>query len=94
MKPVYDEISFLNSLCKLTRQGKFRPNLGINVRDQRREQERRQARPRDDSSQLRSNESETQRHQRMELGLVHLAEMRKVIGGKGNGNSQNPDSET
>ena len=94
MKPVYDEISFLNSLCKLTRQGKFRPNLGINVRDQRREQERRQARPRDDSSQLRSNESETQRHQRMELGLVHLAEMRKVLGGKGNGNSQNPDSET
>jgi hypothetical protein len=94
MKPVYDEISFLNSLCKLTRQGKFRPNLGIKVRDQRREQERRRARPRDDSSTLRSNEGETQRHQRMELGLVHLAEMRKVLGVKGDDNNQNLDSET
>ena len=37
MKPVYDEISFLHSLCKRMRQGKFLPNLGIKVRDGRRE---------------------------------------------------------
>ena len=94
MKPVFDEISFLNSLCKLTRQGRFRPNLGITVRDQRREQERRRERPRDDGSKLQTNESEAQRHQRMELGLVHLAEMRKVLGGKGNDNNHNCDGET
>ena len=94
MKPVFDEISFLNSLCKLTRQGKFRPNLGVNVRDQRREQERRRERPRDDGSKLQTNESEAQRHQRMELGLVHLAEMCKVLGVKGNDDNHNLDGET
>ena len=93
MKPVYDEISFLNSLCKLTRQGKFRPNLGLNVRDQRREQENRRARPPGDDSQLISTESETQRHQRMERGVKHLAEMRKILGAKGSDFNQNLDTE-
>ncbi|MBT8433644.1 MAG: helix-turn-helix domain-containing protein [Gammaproteobacteria bacterium] len=87
MKPVYDEISFLHSLCKLTRQGKFRPNLGLKVRDQRREQERRRERLPDDRSKLLSTESEPQPEQRFELGLKHLAEMRKVLGVKGNDNN-------
>ncbi len=94
MKPVYDEISFLHSLCKLTRQGKFRPNLGIKVRDQRREQERRRARPPNDCSQERSTESEVLRHQRMEVGLEYLAKMRKVLGVKGNDNNRDPDGES
>jgi hypothetical protein len=93
MKPVYDEISFLHSLCKLTRKGKFRPNLGLKVRDQRREQERCRARPPDDSSQVRSTESEVLRHQRMEVGLEYLAKMREVLGVKGNGNNRDPDDE-
>jgi len=93
MKPVYDEISFLNSLCKLTRQGKFRPNLGLNVRDQRREQEKPRVRPPGDDSPLISTESEAQRHQRMERGLTHLAEMCKVLGVKGNDNNQDLDTE-
>ena len=93
MKPVYDEISFLHSLCKLTRQGRFRPNLGLKVRDQRREQERCRIRPPDDSSQVCSTESEVLRHQRMEVGLEYLAKMREVLGVKGNDNNRDPDGE-
>ena len=37
MKPVYDELSFLHSLCKQVEQGKFIPNLGIKLRDGRQE---------------------------------------------------------
>ena len=35
MKPVYDELRFLHSLCKAAQQGEFVPNLGIKVPEAR-----------------------------------------------------------
>lgn len=35
MKPVYDELRFLHSLCKAAQQGEFVPNLGIKVAEAR-----------------------------------------------------------
>ena len=40
MKPVYDEIRFLHFLCRAANKGKFVPNLGIKVRDERIEREK------------------------------------------------------
>jgi hypothetical protein len=93
MKPVYDEISFLNSLCKLTRQGKFRPNLGLKVRDQRSEQEGRRARSHGDRLEPEAQESEALQRRRWDVGLKNLGEMRKVLGVKGNDNIRDPDGE-
>jgi hypothetical protein len=94
MKPVYDEISFLHSLCKLMRQGKFRPNLGIKVRDWRREREK--ARVEASSGKLHQHLSETdeQRQQRRASGLKHLAEMRKLLGKRGETNNQDVGEDT
>ncbi|MCP4875021.1 MAG: helix-turn-helix domain-containing protein, partial [Gammaproteobacteria bacterium] len=58
MKPVYDEISFLISLCRLTKQGKFQPNLGIKVRDSRIEREDMRQRARTAAAATVSHESE------------------------------------
>jgi len=94
MKPVYDEISFLHSLCKLMKQGKFRPNLGIKVRDGRRGREK--ARVEASSGQLRQPPSETdeQRQQRRACGLKHLAEMRKLLGMSDETNNQEVGDDT
>jgi hypothetical protein len=95
MKPVYDEISFLHSLCKLMKQGKFRPNLGIKVRDWRRG-EREKARVDACSGKLHQPPSETdeQRRQRRASGLKHLAEMRKLLGMRGETNNQDVGEES
>jgi hypothetical protein len=79
MKPIYDEISFLNKLCKLNRQGKFQPNLGIGVREQRREQEKPRSKTGKDAPRKRPVESEAERNERMERGLKHLEEIGKIL---------------
>lgn len=80
MNPVYDAMSFLNSLCKKMRQGKFLPNLGIEVRDRRRV--RNKVRPESSQSALPkpSRETDEQWQQRRASGRKHIAEMRKMMG--------------
>jgi hypothetical protein len=80
MKPVYDELSFLHSLCKLMRQGKFQPNLGIEVRDGRRE--RKKPEPQVPLTKLSQPPSETgeQRRKRMAACKAHIGEMRNLLG--------------
>jgi hypothetical protein len=82
MKPVYDEISFLHSLCKLTRKGKFRPNLGIKVRDRRCEHEKHETRPCNDRPELETEESKALQEHRWDAGLKHLSEISKMLGVK------------
>ena len=94
MNPVFDEISFLNSLCKRSRKGKFQPNLGINVRDQRCEPEKHEARPHDDRPEVKTQESEELQAHRWEVGLKHLAEISKMLGVKASGDSRNFDEES
>ncbi len=88
MKPVYDEISFLHSLCKLTKQGKFRPNLGIKVRDWRREREKVREKAPSGQSHQPPSETDEQQRQRRSSSLKHLAEMRKLLGKSGEANNQ------
>ena len=79
MKPVYDEISFLISLCKLTEQGKFEPNLGIKVRDSRIEREAMRQRARTAAAATVSDESEAQREKRRANGQARLASLRQAL---------------
>jgi hypothetical protein len=88
MKPVYDEISFLHSLCKLMRQGKFRPNLGINVHNRRRERKKASAEASQSKLPQPTRETDEQRRQRRGSGLKHIAEMRKMIGMRGKTKNQ------
>ena len=80
MKPVYDEISFLISLCKLTKQGNFQPNLGIKVRDSRIEREAMRQRARTAAAATASHESEEQREKRRANGQARLSSMRRALG--------------
>jgi len=80
MKPVYDEISFLISLCKLTKQGKFQPNLGIKVRDSRIEREAMRQRARATAAATVFQESEEQREKRRANGQARLSSMRQALG--------------
>ncbi|MCB1717465.1 MAG: helix-turn-helix domain-containing protein, partial [Candidatus Competibacteraceae bacterium] len=50
MKPVYDELRFLHSLCKAAQKGEFVPNLGIKVVEARQERAS-QVRPPEDEAQ-------------------------------------------
>ncbi len=79
MKPVYDEISFLHSLCKLMKRGAFEPNLGIKVRDGRieREKVRLRFKQQQDDSLAESKRREEQRS--LESGQQRLVELRKSL---------------
>jgi hypothetical protein len=79
MKPVYDEISFLHSLCKLMRKGEFQPNLGIRVRDGR---ERKKPGPETPPMELARppRETEEQRRKRKAACRAQIDEMRKLLG--------------
>jgi hypothetical protein len=80
MQPVYDAISFLHSLCKQMRSGKFQPNLGIKVRDGRQEGEKTDRRVSPAASSHLSRETDEQRRQRKTVGKAQIAEMRKLLG--------------
>ncbi|MCP5407861.1 MAG: helix-turn-helix domain-containing protein [Chromatiaceae bacterium] len=78
MKPVYDEISFLISLCNLTKQGKFQPNLGIKVRAHRLECQTIRQRAR--AAAAISPETKEQREKRQAEGQARLTSMRRALG--------------
>ena len=80
MKPVYDELSFLRSLCEQMEQGTFLPNLGIKVRDGRREQKRPDPEVPPKTSEQLPRETDEQRQKRKAAGKVQIAAMRKILG--------------
>lgn len=88
MKPVYDEISFLHSLCKLMRQGKFLPNLGVKVRNRRRERKKASVEASLGKLPQLPRETDEQRRQRKASGQKHITEMRKMLGMKRNHKNQ------
>lgn len=77
MKPVYDEIRFLHFLCRASNQGKFVPNLGIKVRDERIEREKARERhlKRQEQSLAEAKRCENSRAS----GQRQLAELRKSL---------------
>ncbi|MEN8132988.1 MAG: STY4528 family pathogenicity island replication protein, partial [Pseudomonadota bacterium] len=94
MKPVYDEVSFLHSLCKQMAQGKFLPNLGIKVRDGRQERKKQEQKAFPPESSQRSRETEGQRRKRKAAGKAQIAEMRKILGMRPSTVNQNVTGES
>jgi len=94
MNPVYDAMSFLNSLCKKMKQGKFIPNLGIDVRNRR--QVRNKVRPESASGTMPqpSKETDKQWQQRRASGRKHIAEMKKMMGMRDRNKNQDVIGET
>ena len=80
MKPIYDEIGFLQSLCTLTKKGKFQPNLGIKVRNARLERKREHHSSLPIGTVNLAKETKEQRKKRMEAGQERLSVMKKVLG--------------
>ncbi|MEA2079865.1 MAG: hypothetical protein U9P00_08415 [Pseudomonadota bacterium] len=80
MKPVYDALSFLHSLCKQMEQGKFIPNLGIKVRDGRQERKKTDQSVSPTGSSQLPRETDQQRRKRKAAGKGHIGEMRKILG--------------
>ena len=77
MKPVYDEMRFLHFLCRASNKGKFVPNLGIKVRDERIEREK--ARERHLKQQEQSLAEAKRCENSSASGQRQLAELRKSL---------------
>ena len=56
MKPVYDELRFLHSLCKAAQKDEFVPNLGIKVAEARKERRIPVTPPEDDAQKAKTEE--------------------------------------
>ncbi len=80
MKPVYDELSFLHSLCELVKRGKFLPNLGVKVRNERRGRKKSDRKTASMTVPQRSRETDEQRRKRKAAGKTHIAKIRKRLG--------------
>lgn len=78
MNPLYDDLSFLRSLCKSARNGDFKANLGIKVQDERRQSE--QVRQRVRARQCKPPESDLERQHRIKAGEASLDKIRNVLG--------------
>ncbi len=94
MTPVYDEINFLQSLCTLMRRGKFKPNLGLRVRDARNADSRPETvDPRRDAKPL-AKETEDARQGRIAMSRSRLSELRKILHTVPSVKNQNLTNET
>lgn len=76
MKPVYDELRFLYSLCKAVQQGGFVPNLGIKVAEARRERVLLVPPPEDEAQQAKAAE---ERACSQAYGQEQLAKLRASL---------------
>lgn len=76
MKPVYDELRFLHSLCKAAQKGEFVPNLGIKVVEARQERAS-HVRPPEDEAQKAKTAEERERSQA--YGREQLAKLRASL---------------
>lgn len=77
MKPVYDELRFLHSLCKAAQQGEFVPNLGIKVAEARQERTRPSPSPEDAQKNAQTTEKKERSHV---YGREQLAMLRQSMG--------------
>ena len=80
MKPVYDEVSFLHSLCNRVRRGKFQPNLGIKVRDGRCHEEKPDSKGVSLPLTRPPEDTEERKQRRKAVSQAEIAKMRKRLG--------------
>ncbi len=79
MKPVYDEIRFLNYLCQAARKGQFVPNLGIRVREERLERARAGRKSSNSAASHSTATNDLQKRRSRETGRQQIAEVRKAL---------------
>ncbi len=79
MTPVYDEINFLHSLCKLMRKGDFQANLGVKVRDARQSASKSKEIVAQNSLARPPKETDEQRRERMIEGRARVAALRNIL---------------
>ncbi len=79
MRPLYDEMSFLNSLCKAMRKGEFKLKLGASVRAERAAREKVRAR-RQQNGSAALNPDPRELHAQIEAGTGALTRMRQSLG--------------
>ena len=79
MKPVYDELRFLHSLCKAAEKGEFVPNLGIKVAEGRLTRTRAAPPPLDPEQEAVDAEK---RERARAYGKEQLAKLRRSLAGK------------
>ncbi|WP_208022036.1 STY4528 family pathogenicity island replication protein [Pseudomaricurvus hydrocarbonicus] len=77
MKPVYDELRFLHSLCKSAELGEFVPNLGIKVAEARRDRVRHVPSCEDEPQTLEDAQAQSSAKA---LGEEQLAKLRASLG--------------
>tara|TARA_R100000005_G_scaffold94413_1_gene72324 strand:+ start:10076 stop:11332 length:1257 start_codon:yes stop_codon:yes gene_type:complete len=76
MKPVYDELRFLHSLCKAAQQGEFVPNLGIKVVEARQARAHHAPPPEDEAQKAKTAE---ERERSQAYGREQLAKLRASL---------------
>ena len=79
MRPLYDEMSFLNSLCKAMRNGEFKLKLGASVHAERTAREKVRVR-RQQSSPAAINPDPRELRAQIEVGTGALTRMRQSLG--------------
>ena len=76
MKPVYDELRFLHSLCKAAQQGEFVPNLGIKVAEARHDRAHHVPPPENEEQKSKAAE---ERARNQAYGREQLAKLRASL---------------
>ncbi|MEW8024880.1 MAG: STY4528 family pathogenicity island replication protein [Candidatus Thiodiazotropha sp.] len=79
MKPLYDEMSFLNSLCKALKKGEFESNLGIKVHEERIVRERALQQRKAQCTDQPANQGLEDLRRQIQAGGGPIAEMRKTL---------------
>ena len=92
MRPLYDEMSFLNSLCRAMRKGEFKLKLGAPVQAERTAREKVRER-RQQSSPAAINPDPRALRAQIEVGTGALTRMRQSLGQPHRTGSRQPDKD-
>ncbi len=79
MKPLYDELSFLYSLCKALKNGEFKSNLGIKVLEERIARERALQKSREERIDRSTDKRLQELRNQIKAGQGPMAEIRKML---------------
>ncbi|MCU7804230.1 MAG: helix-turn-helix domain-containing protein [Candidatus Thiodiazotropha sp. (ex Lucinoma borealis)] len=80
MKPLYDELSFLHSLCKALKNGEFKSNLGIKVLEDRIAREKALQKSREERIDRSADKGLQELRSQIKAGKGPIAEIRKTLG--------------
>jgi len=80
MKPLYDELSFLHSLCKALKNGEFKFNLGIKVHEERIAREKAIQKSREQRIDQSADKRLQELRRQIKAGKGPIAEIRKTLG--------------